>query len=81
MSSQTGGEGKIYEIEKELEPKPIEELELQNFEWKPFLVFAIALVIGIGFFLFPVSSNGRTTVPFDIVVSYITGNFGSAVGL
>ncbi|MFW6301494.1 MAG: YjiH family protein [Bacillota bacterium] len=81
MSSQTSGEGKIYEIEKELEPKPIEELELQDFEWKPFLVFAIALIIGIGFFLFPVSSNGRTTVPFDIVVSYITGNFGSVVGV
>jgi len=70
----------LYEIEQMPEPKPISQLDIEPFQKKPFFVFLISFIIGIGFFLFPVTHEGTTTVPFDIVVDYITGNFPAAVG-
>ena len=71
---------KLYEIEEMPAPKPIAELDIESFQSRPFFIFLVSFIIGIGFFLFPVTYEGSTTVPFDIVVDYITGNFLRAVG-
>lgn len=71
----------VYILHEEPSPKPIGELTILPFEWKPFLIFLISLIIGIAFFIFPVTYAGRSTVPFDIVVSYIRGNFTEAVAV
>jgi len=70
-----------YILREDPKPKPISELNILPFQWKPFIIFIIALIIGIAFFLFPVTYEGRSTVPFDIVVSYITDTFTDVVAV
>jgi len=43
--------------------------------------FVTATLVGAFFFLVPVRAGGEWTIPFDVVVSYITGNFPGAVAL
>jgi len=69
-----------YRVEEEPDPKPIEELELTETELGPTLKFVFAFGVGFFFFLVPVPQDGTWTVPFDIVVSFLTDNFPVAVG-
>ena len=43
--------------------------------------FVIATLVGAFFFLVPVRVGGEWTIPFDVVVGYITGGFPGAVAL
>lgn len=42
---------------------------------REFLAFVASTVTGLGFFLLPVQSGDRTTIPFDVLTSFITGHF------
>ena len=71
----------VYVLREEPTPKHINELKILSFQWPPFLIFLVSLIIGIAFFLFPVTFQGRSTVPFDIVVSHITRNYTDVVAV
>lgn len=43
--------------------------------------FVTATLVGAFFFLVPVRVGGEWTIPFDVVVSFVTGNFPGAVAL
>lgn len=60
--------------------KTIEEVDLVDIRSGPVTKFGIAFVIGFVFFLVPVPWQGQVTVPFDIVVSWITDSFPTVGG-
>lgn len=64
-----------YVPEVEEEVQTIDDVDLVEIEFQPVLKFAIAFAIGFFFFLVPVPWEGSITVPFDIVVSWITETF------
>ncbi len=68
-------------VEQKLEPKTIEEVDLTKIRSGPVTKFAIAFLIGFAFFLVPVPWEGQVTVPFDIVVNWITESFPFLVGI
>lgn len=43
------------------------------------LKFIIATLVGAFFFMVPVKVGGEWTIPFDVVVSFITENFPRVV--
>ena len=59
----------------------IDDVDLVPIEGWPVLKFAVAFAIGAFFFLVPVPWEGSVTVPFDIVVSFITDNAPTAAGI
>ncbi|MFW6152884.1 MAG: YjiH family protein [Halobacteriota archaeon] len=67
-----------YTVDEHLEPQTIDDVELTAIEGLPVVKFIVAFAIGAFFFLVPVPWEGSITVPFDIVVSWITDNFPTA---
>ncbi|MCP3944181.1 MAG: YjiH family protein [Desulfobacteraceae bacterium] len=49
-------------------------------EIKAFFKIVISAVIGIGFFVFPIQYSGKTTVFFDVIVTWITKGYPGFVG-
>ncbi|MBV0923807.1 YjiH family protein [Halomicroarcula limicola] len=78
MSTETGN---TYTVDTEPAVESIEEIELNEYDTRPVAKFVVAFLIGGVFFLLPVPYQGEVTVPFDIVVSNITGTFPDAVGV
>lgn len=70
-----------WTIDTELSARSIEDVELNEFATRPVAKFVVAFAIGAFFFLLPVPWEGSITVPFDVVVSYVTENFPDAVGV
>ncbi|RQG99377.1 YjiH family protein [Natrarchaeobius oligotrophus] len=68
-------------VEAEPSAKTIEEIDLVEIRRGPVTKFVIAFLIGFVFFLVPVPWDGQVTVPFDIVVSWITGSFPTIAGV
>ncbi|WP_049923455.1 YjiH family protein [Halopiger djelfimassiliensis] len=68
-------------IETEPEPKTIDEVELTAIRAKPVAKFLLAFLVGFSFFLVPVPWDGQVTVPFDIVVSWLTDSFPTMAGV
>lgn len=64
-----------YQKLKETDAKTIEEIDLVELRSGPILKFVVAFLIGFAFFLVPVPWEGSWTVPFDIVVSFITESY------
>ncbi len=81
MSSMHSSGDELYYLEQEPQPKPIGELELTPFSTVPFLKFLVSFAIGAFFFIVPINYQGRQTVAFDVVVSFITGEFSEAVAV
>jgi nucleoside recognition membrane protein YjiH len=78
MSTETGN---TYTVDTEPAARDIDDIDLHEYETRPVLKFMIAFLIGGVFFLLPVPYQGEVTVPFDIVVSNITGAFPDVVGV
>ncbi|MFC7212596.1 YjiH family protein [Saliphagus sp. GCM10025334] len=76
----TSEEQETKRVETELEPKTIDELDLTAIRRGPVSKFALAFLVGFVFFLVPVPWDGQITVPFDIVVSWITESFPMIAG-
>lgn len=57
------------------------DVEASGFEMVAGLRFLVAFGLGVFFFLVPVSYDGQVTVSFDIVTSWITGNFPTVAGV
>ncbi|SFC06607.1 nucleoside recognition GATE domain-containing membrane protein YjiH [Halobiforma haloterrestris] len=72
------GTKRIHTVE---EPKRIEDIDLTEIRRGPVTKFGVAFLIGFVFFLVPVPWEGQVTVPFDIVVSWITDSFPTAAGV
>lgn len=70
-----------YYLEHEPQQRSIEELELTPFSWAPFLKFLVSFLIGAFFFVLPITYDGRQTVAFDVVVSFITEEFSFLVAV
>jgi nucleoside recognition membrane protein YjiH len=70
-----------WRLESEPDIARIHELDLHDIRLRPVTKFVIAFAIGFVFFLVPVPWQGEVTVPFDIVVSYLTGNYPQLVGV
>jgi nucleoside recognition membrane protein YjiH len=73
--------GRTYTVDTEAAARHIEDIELHDFAPRPVAKFLVAFLVGAVFFLLPVPWQGEVTVPFDIVVSWITGSFPNAVGV
>nr|WP_231587843.1 hypothetical protein [Halostagnicola sp. A56] len=56
----------------EPEAKSIANIDFVDKSMKPTLKFVIAFTTGAFFFLLPVQHNGQTTIPLDILMSWIT---------
>jgi nucleoside recognition membrane protein YjiH len=65
--------------EARVEEQTIGQTTLDKIELRPFLRFFAVFIIGVAFFVLPVSWNGTVTVPFDIVVSMIEESYGQYV--
>jgi len=61
-------------------PQTIDEVDLVERRAEPIAKFVVAFLIGFVFFLVPVPWEGSWTVPFDIVVSWITESFPAVAG-
>ncbi|ELZ84659.1 hypothetical protein C453_11611 [Haloferax elongans ATCC BAA-1513] len=72
---------RTWTVDTEPRDKSIEDIDLHEIRGQPVVKFVTAFLIGAVFFLVPVPYNGELTVPFDIVVSTITGTFPNAVGV
>lgn len=59
----------------------IRGIEESKFELAAVLRFLVAFGLGVFFFLVPVSYGGQVTVPFDVVASWITGNYPTLAGM
>lgn len=59
----------------------IGDIEQSEFELIAGLRFLVAFSLGVFFFLVPVSFGGQTTVPFDVVTSWVTGTYPVISGL
>ncbi|GAA0234178.1 YjiH family protein [Halobaculum roseum] len=70
-----------WTVDTERTVNQIDDVDLHAFETRPVLKFLVAFLIGGVFFLLPVPYQGEITVPFDIVVSTITGAAPDAVGV
>ncbi|OVE83064.1 YjiH family protein [Natronolimnobius baerhuensis] len=67
-------------VETEPETKTLEDIDLTEIRGGPVSKFVVAFLIGFFFFLVPVPWDGQITVPFDIVVSWITGTYPTFAG-
>jgi nucleoside recognition membrane protein YjiH len=74
-SAWSRGDQETKYAEQEQNPKTIAEVDLIEIRSVPVSKFVLAFVIGFVFFLVPVPWDGQVTVPFDIVVSWITDSF------
>ncbi|AGB14829.1 hypothetical protein Halru_0182 [Halovivax ruber XH-70] len=75
-------EGETTEsAETALKTKTIGDVDLSVIQRRPVAKFLLAFLVGFVFFLVPVPWDGQVTVPFDIVVSWITESFPSAAGV
>lgn len=81
MSNQQPTADGLYHLESEPQPRTIAELELTQFAWAPFLKFLVSFLIGAFFFIYPITYRGRSTVPFDIVVTFIRTSFTPLVAV
>jgi nucleoside recognition membrane protein YjiH len=67
---------KTYRLDQsELESRHIQDFDLTEIRSGPVSKFVVAFAIGAIFFLIPIPWEGQFTVPFDIVVSWITESF------
>ncbi|PSP57115.1 transporter gate domain protein [Halobacteriales archaeon QS_1_67_19] len=73
--------GETWTIDTEPAVQRIEDVDLHDLAAEPIAKFVVAFTIGAFFFLLPVPWEGELTVPFDIVVSYVTETFPDAVGV
>ena len=73
--------GETFTIDTEPSVKRIDDIDLNEFDAGPVAKFVAAFAIGAFFFLLPIPWEGSITVPFDVVVSYITETFPDAVGV
>lgn len=71
----------VHTIEHEPAVRNITDIDLNEFDAGAVGKFVVAFAIGAFFFLLPVPWEGEITVPFDIVVSWITATFPDAVGV
>lgn len=74
-SAWSRGDQETKYAEQEQNPKTIADVDLAEIRSGPVSKFILAFVIGFVFFLVPVPWDGQVTVPFDIVVSWITDSF------
>lgn len=70
-----------YRAPDEADAQTIREVDLVELRPGPIGKFVIAFLIGFIFFLVPVPWEGSWTVPFDIVVSFITESYPTAAGV
>jgi nucleoside recognition membrane protein YjiH len=70
-----------WTVDTETSARSIDDIDLNEFATGPIAKFVVAFAIGAFFFLLPIPWEGSITVPFDIVVSFITENFPDAVGV
>jgi nucleoside recognition membrane protein YjiH len=80
MTMATKGE-QTWTVDTEPSAKSIEEVDLHGVRGRPVAKFVVAFLVGAVFFLVPVPYQGEVTVPFDIVVSTVTAEFPTAVGV
>jgi len=71
----------VYTLDNEPSTRGIGDVDLNTFESRAVGKFVAAFAIGAFFFLLPVPWQGEITVPFDIVVSWVTETFPDAVGV
>jgi nucleoside recognition membrane protein YjiH len=71
----------VYTLDDEPSTRGIGDVDLNAFDSGAVLKFVSAFAIGAFFFLLPVPWQGEITVPFDIVVSWVTETFPDAVGV
>ena len=71
----------VYTLDDEPSTRGIGDVDLNAFDSGAVLKFVSAFAIGAFFFLLPVPWQGEVTVPFDIVVSWVTETFPDAVGV
>ena len=74
-------ERETWTIDTEPATKRINDIDLNEYTVGPVAKFVVAFTVGAFFFLLPVPWEGSITVPFDIVISYITETFPDAVGV
>ncbi|ELY59333.1 YjiH family protein [Natronococcus jeotgali] len=74
------GDQEMKHVEADPETKSIEDINLAEFQRKPVSKFVLAFLVGFFFFLVPVPWNGQITVPFDILINYITGTYPMFAG-
>jgi nucleoside recognition membrane protein YjiH len=74
-------QSETWTVDTEPHVYDIDEIDLHDFDPKPVVKFVVAFLVGGVFFLLPVPYQGEVTVPFDIVVSNLTGTFPGAVGV
>ncbi|WP_313696249.1 YjiH family protein [Halorarum halobium] len=77
----TEGADGTHRLESEPAARSIADVDLHEFDGRAVAKFGFAFAVGAFFFLLPVPWQGEVTVPFDIVVSWITGTFPDAVGV
>lgn len=80
-SAWSRGDQETKYAEQEQKPKTIADVDLAEIRSVPVSKFTLAFVIGFVFFLVPVPWDGQVTVPFDIVVSWITDSFPTITGV
>lgn len=80
-SAWSRGNQETKYAEQEQKPKTIADVDLVEIRSGPVSKFILAFVIGFVFFLVPVPWDGQVTVPFDIVVSWITDSFPTIAGV
>ncbi|ELZ02889.1 hypothetical protein C482_04481 [Natrialba chahannaoensis JCM 10990] len=68
-------------VEQKPEPKTIDDINLTDIRRGPVSKFVLAFLVGFVFFLVPVPWDGQLTVPFDIVINWITGSFPTLSGV
>ncbi|MFC6726670.1 YjiH family protein, partial [Halobium palmae] len=64
----------------EREATTVDDADLPGFELVPALRFSFAFLLGVFFFLVPITWEGQLTVPFDVAASWVTATFPRAVG-
>lgn len=75
------GDQETERVGEEPKPRTIEEIDLTEIQGRPVAKFVAAFLVGFVFFLVPVPWEGQVTVPFDIVVSWITDSFPTIAGV
>lgn len=80
QTAWTQDEQETKRVESTSEPKTIDDIDLTEIRRGPVSKFVLAFLVGFVFFLVPIPWDGQVTVPFDIVVNWITGSFPMFVG-
>ncbi len=81
QTTWSNDEQETKRVESISEPKTIDDIDLTEIRRGPVSKFVLAFLVGFVFFLFPIPWDGQVTVPFDIVVNWITGSFPMFAGV